>query len=290
MLKGGAPQERGQRPETMPGVIMENGSRNGLHTNHDRDQRSNGVNGANQQLEKVQDKGKGRAEPQQNVTPTTPNQSNGMNARFEEVSRERTSNGDNKLAGGQARLNEMPPEIVHITEGYLPLSGLLTRLAQKTFNDLNSTINELAEMSIQPSAANGHGSSGIEDNSQENINKKAKLIRFAEAAHADWAKHLAITEWSRKAGEISRLIDLRQHLRIEKQFYNQSIDTLCEYKRGLLGARLPNPDLRTALEVLTTGKASWMPDVSFCLSHRETLLIFSSWDIFHHHLYPRPRF
>lgn len=266
-MKGVVPQERGQRLETMPGVIMENGSRNGLHTNHERDQRPNGVNGTNQQSEKVQDRPKGRSEPLQNVTPTSPSQPNGLNGRFSETSRQRTSNGEDRPSGTQNPLDELPPEIAHITEGYIPLSGLLERLAQKTFNDMSTTINDLAEMPAPTSTTNGYGSSGTDDNSQENLNKKLRLIKFLEDAHGDWAKILAITEWSRNADKMSKLIDLQQHLRTRKQYFNQSIDTLCEYKRGLLGARLPNPDLRTALEVLTTGKASWMPDVFYSPSY-----------------------
>lgn len=255
------PQERGQGLRAMPGVIMENGSRNGLHTNHERDQRPNGVNGTNQQSEKGQDRLKGRSEPLQNVTPTSPSQPNGLNGQLTETPRQRTSNGTDKPSGSQNPLGELPPEILHITEGYIPLSGLLERLAQKTFNDMNTTIDDLAEMPGPASTSNGYGPSGTDDNSPENVNKKLRLIKLLEDAHGDWAKMLAIADWSRNADKMSKLIDLQQHLRTTKQYYNQSIDTLCEYKRGLLGARLPNPDLRTALEVLTTGNASWMPDV-----------------------------
>jgi hypothetical protein len=53
--------------EIMPGVIMENGERHGSHTNHDRDRLPNGINGGAHMDDKPQDKGKGKAEPQQNV-------------------------------------------------------------------------------------------------------------------------------------------------------------------------------------------------------------------------------
>lgn len=61
----------GLRPDQsqgiMPGVIMENGNRHGAHTNHDRDRLPNGVNGGTYPDSRSQEKGKGPAEPQQNV-------------------------------------------------------------------------------------------------------------------------------------------------------------------------------------------------------------------------------
>lgn len=245
----------------MPGVIMENG-RNGSHTNHDRDQRPNGVNGTSHTSEKIQDKGKGRVEPQQNMTPTSPTVPNGLNGNFMESSQHQNGGGDAIPADMQDRVNQLPPEIAHITQGYMPLSKLLSRLAQKTHNDLSKTILELAQMSAPASVVNGLHKSAADDTSQENLNKKLRLVKFAQDAHTEWTKALVITGWSRRAEDVSRTIDLKIHLDSQGQFYESAIYELSEIKKGLIHARLPNPDLKTALEVLTTGKASWMPDVS----------------------------
>jgi mediator of RNA polymerase II transcription subunit 14 len=250
---------------------MENGSRNGVHTNHDREQPSKGINGIDPppQLERPQEKGKPRTEPQQNMTPTSPNLPNGFNGGGP-VASQPQSNGT--ASDGLARLRDLPTEVLHITDGYVPLSKLLTRQAQKTFVGMTTIVQELSQMPLPSSALNGYNSQTAtsDDNSEENIHKKLKLLKFLESTHADWAKQLAITEWSRKANIISKLIDLQQHLRTEKQYYNQSIDILCEYKRALLGATLPNPDLRTALEVLSTGKTSHVSEV--CLLYNLLML------------------
>lgn len=253
----------------MPGVIMDNGDRNGSHTNHDRDQRMNGVNGGTFVAEQGQDKGKGK-EPQQNMTrtsPTGPNLLNGMAA-----SQPTASAGSVVIpADIQERINQLPPEIVHITEGYMPLSTLITRIAQKTHNDLTAKIMELAQMPAPGSAINGNAHAQTDDNSAENINKKHRLLDFAQNAHADWAKAFVITSWSRNSEDVSKLIDLRWHLDSQAFYYHSAIHRLADVRRELGGARIPNPDLKTAVQVLSTGTAPWMPEVFLSLFSFGTL-------------------
>ncbi|KAF4634371.1 hypothetical protein G7Y89_g3739 [Cudoniella acicularis] len=243
---------------------MENGARNGSHTNHDRDRRPNGVNGANFVSEKALEKGKGRAEPQQNVTPISPTIPNGVNGGFLQTSRQ---NGAEDLTPKdvKAQFGQLPPEIEHITTGYMSLSTLLSRLAQKTHNDLGRTILELAQMPVPASSANGSSSpiTTADDNSADNLNKKLKLLKFSQDAHTEWTKALVITNWSRRSEDVSKMIDLKIHLNKQKGYYDQALDKLMMVKRNLVHARLPNPDLKTALEVLTTGKSSWMPELGY---------------------------
>lgn len=251
----------------MPGVIMDHGSRNGTHTNHDRDQRPNGVNGTIFTSEKTQDKGKGRAEPQQNMTPISPTMPNGINGTFSEDSQHPNGAGDGFTQNMQNRVDQLPPEILHITQGYMPLSGLLNRLAQHTSSTLQATLTELAQMPLPASVLNGNAShsSSIDDNSPENQAKKKRLLDFVTNTHESWTKALVITGWSRKADDVSKAVDIRQHVDKEKNQYAACINTLAFRRRSFSSdpkRRLPNPDLRTAVPVLTTGKAHWMPDVS----------------------------
>jgi mediator of RNA polymerase II transcription subunit 14 len=60
---------------------------------------------------------------------------------------------------------------------------------------------------------------------------------------------------------VSKLIDLKLHIDSERNLYDTALYQMSEVKRNLMFARAPNPDLKTAVEVLSTGKASWMPDV-----------------------------
>ncbi|KAL3419037.1 Mediator of RNA polymerase II transcription subunit 14 [Phlyctema vagabunda] len=246
----------------MPGVIMDDRGGNGSHTNHERGARPNGLNGTIQNSDKAQEKGKGRQEPHQNMTPTSPGMPNGFNGPSADASSQRQTQGGANLNPG---IDELPPEIVHLTEGYIPLSRVLTRLAQTTHNTLTSKILELAQMQVPTSAVNG-GPSAVtmaEGNSVENVQKKLRLLGFAQDAHADWTKVLVLTEWSRKAVDVSKIIDLRLFLQGQNHAYVNAIDEMSFLKRDLAQARIPNPNLKTALEVLSTGKASWMPELGY---------------------------
>lgn len=257
VAKGGERLEGELKAVNMPGVIMENGSRNGSHTNHDRDQRPNGVNGAI----RTSEKGKGRAEPLQNVTPVSPTIPNGLNGNFAE---KHQNGGDGTIPKDvKAQIDQLPPEILHITQGYMGLSSLLSRLAQKTHNDLSKTIMDMAQMPLPAAAVNGNASHGMsnDDTSQDNLAKKLRLLNFAQDAHTEWTKALIITHWSRRSEDVSKMIDLKIHLDTQKNYFDLAINDLVEFKRGLVHARLPNPDLKTALAILTTGKVTWMPEV-----------------------------
>ncbi|KAG9236332.1 mediator complex subunit MED14-domain-containing protein [Amylocarpus encephaloides] len=241
---------------------MENGKRSGSHTNHDRDQRSNGINGAGYVSEKATDKGKGRAETLQNVTPVSPTVPNGINGGFMSSSSQRD---EIEELVPKARMGQLPPEIVHITEGFFPISKLLGRLAQKTHNDLVKTIQDLTQMPMPLSVADGNGPqiSRADDDSKDNMDKKLRLLKFAQESHTEWTKALVMSEWSRRSEDVSKLIDINNHLYHQICKYGHTIHELSELKRGLVYARLPNPDLKTALHVLTTGTAPWMPDLMY---------------------------
>ena len=253
-------QEAGLRRETMPGLIMEHSTQNRLPSNHDRDHQPNGFNG-DRTSEATQD---ARKESEQSRRMSSLNGING--GPEEELGRQPSISSVITSSNAMERLSDLPPEIAHITQGYEPLSRLLTRTAQRTHQRLSSTILELAQMPVPGAAVNGNGAhqAALEDSSVDNVNKKLKLLKFAQNAHAEWTKALVITSWSRRAEEISKAIDLKVHLDNHKFYYQSAFHEMSEAKRSLIHARLPNPDLKTAIAVLTTGKAPWMPDV--CLS------------------------
>ncbi|KAI8957785.1 MED14-domain-containing protein [Daldinia sp. FL1419] len=247
----------------MPGVVMmENGVRASLPTNHDRDH-GQFVNGnGNHTPQSALDR--------HNGIPT------GAGAG--------TNNGASSMANGKehgdatnaaqiqrintnpSRMNDLPDEIKHITDGFIPLSVLLSRLAQKTHNQLADEIVALAKMPAPASAINGnssHISSTADDTSPENLSKKTRLLNFIQDKHAEWVKATVIARWSRNASSVSSLIDLHSLIRMEQKRYFDIIAILADHRWSLAFARLPNPDLRTALHVLSTGTATWMPDLGY---------------------------
>lgn len=152
---------------------------------------------------------------------------------------------------------QAPPGIPHIDHGLLELKTVLARLAQSTHNDLMTVVEELAAFGTPPSTG------GVDDNSQHNIAKKVKLLKWLEQQHENFTKALVITNWSRSSQEVGKIIDLKTWLDGEKFHYDMAFHEMSEMKRSLTHARVPGPDFNTALEVLSTGSASWVPDLGY---------------------------
>ncbi|KAI1109043.1 mediator complex subunit MED14 [Nemania sp. NC0429] len=167
------------------------------------------------------------------------------------------------------RMNDLPDEIQHITQGFVPLGRLLSRLAQQTHNQLGDEIMALAKMPLPSSTLNGNTANAElpgDDNTPENLNKKVRLLNFVQERHGEWVKALVIANWSRKAEPVSKLIDLMHHINKARTMYDTSLDYMINVRRDLTFARIPNPDLRTALQVLSTGQAPWMPEFNYIQS------------------------
>lgn len=147
----------------------------------------------------------------------------------------------------------LPDEVFHITDNFIPLSAILTRLAQVTHNALQDKIIELGQMPLPPPDGGS---------SPDNLAKKLALLNFAHDSHTKWVKALVIADWSRKVSKVRKLIDVGNYLNQKKELYRLAIQNLINNKAQLSFARLPSPDFKTALQILSTGQGSWMPDVS----------------------------
>jgi hypothetical protein len=249
----------------MPGIInMENGTENGVRTDHDRDPGTNGINGAGGENHQATDKLKNMADSGKNSEMINGDYDGSVVGIKPEHDESSVNGAQMAKAEKRSRMNDLPDEIIHITERFVPLSLLLTRLAQVSHNALQQKVLELARMPIPAAAVNGntpHSSISTDDPSPENVHKKASLLHFAQDMHAKWVKALVITEWSRKAEMVSKLIDLKFHIDQQQVGYDAVLDDMIGIKRGLTYARQPNPDLKTALQVLSTGEAPWVPEV-----------------------------
>lgn len=163
----------------------------------------------------------------------------------------------------------LPPEVEHITTGYISLSTLIPRLVQETFNGLTDIIDEMAELEVPPPSrdaqfnhvapqVNGAGASAL---SNANIQKKLRMLNFAQDRRVQFIKLLVLSQWSRQAITIGKVIDLTCWLDLQKRLYKDAKCWMGEIKRIVGPAKTPNPDLKTALEALSLAKASWLPDV-----------------------------
>ena len=167
------------------------------------------------------------------------------------------------------KMAELPPEILHITaDNYHPLTKLLQRISQECFNDLGDVLQSMKDIpgNPQPNGAmpNGLGGhqNGLAINHETNRHKKLLLMKFAQENRAKFIKLLVLTEWGKKSAvEISTVIDIYGWTRAQTMSMEVVPFQMEMVKLLTAHARQTNPDIRTALEVLSKGKAEWISNV-----------------------------
>lgn len=174
-----------------------------------------------------------------------------------------------------------PPSIDKIgPEAYHPLSRLLSRMAQECYNGLEETLHKMSGMSLGQQA-NGAMSNGVvpQDNPEVNKRKKLLLLKFAQENRAKFIKLLVLTEWGQKSAvDISKVIDLYAWAKEQAAHMDFADEQVNQIKILSAYARENNPDIRTALEVLSTGEAPWIPTVRMPIKSRDqTVLTNYSW-------------
>lgn len=179
-------------------------------------------------------------------------------------------NGGKQIVAGQvdipASILDLPPEIVHLTGIYTPLSTLFSRVGQECFNDLSETLTNMAELPVtqQPGMTNGlgnHAVNGAGNTTVNNTRKKQIMMEFAELHRTRFVKLLVLSSWARQSEQVKRLIDVFSWTNEQGYQYHAVVDAMGNLKREMEQATLKSPDIKTALQVLATGKAPWMPDV-----------------------------
>ncbi|KAK1148294.1 mediator complex subunit [Aspergillus melleus] len=163
------------------------------------------------------------------------------------------------------RVNDRVPELPHITQGFFPFSTLVNRSVQQCWNDLSDLITDLADIQIPPTDVSFHPANGKSSGNQssENTQKKLRVLNFAHAKRAEFIKLLVLSQWSRQAADVSKLIDLQSFIRTRHQSYVSALQWIGDLKRNLVQAQVANPDLKTALEVLSKAKIMSMPDFGY---------------------------
>lgn len=157
-----------------------------------------------------------------------------------------------------------PYELPHITQGFFPFGTLVNRAVQQCWNDLSELVTELAAIQVphEPSSTSVMNGKSPGNQSSENVHKKLRILDFAHAKRAEFIKLLVLSQWSRQASEVSRLIDIQGFIRTRHQAYAAAVQYVGEMKRDLVRAQVANPDLKTALEILYKGRVASLPDVS----------------------------
>ena len=142
--------------------------------------------------------------------------------------------------------------------GYLPMALIIERLAQEVFNNLDDMITANAELQ-QGQQVNG--ASAVQS-AQAAVEKKERIWDFAQASRAKLIKLLVLSDWSRRAQDVRKVIDINFFFTTQKASFKDVVSWMGELKRIMNQWRVPPPDVGTALQTLSSGRAAWIPDVS----------------------------
>ncbi|OBA22818.1 MED14-domain-containing protein [Metschnikowia bicuspidata var. bicuspidata NRRL YB-4993] len=149
-------------------------------------------------------------------------------------------NGPATAANGAANPasgRPLPPELAHVTNNIVPLSNILRFHTQEAYKQLSRQIELLAHTrASEPDAV-----------------RKRKLLAVLVALRQDFVKLYVLVKWAQRSKDVARLIDLLNWLRSQEFCFDNLALGLNELNH-FSGAKLPQADILTALEVLVKGR------------------------------------
>ena len=152
---------------------------------------------------------------------------------------------------------EAPAELFHVEQGIVPLSTIWERMSQEAHVELEELIADLANLPTPQ--INGYAHPRIDSNTE----KKNKIWNFAHKWRANFIKLGVLTAWSTNATAVGKLIDISFWITDQRLQHRSFLSWMGELKRGLTYEKLPAPDLKAAMEVLSTGKAQWVSHMGY---------------------------
>ncbi|QPG74230.1 hypothetical protein FOA43_001555 [Brettanomyces nanus] len=128
------------------------------------------------------------------------------------------------------------PYIPHITDNLTSLNVVLRRQALYTFHELSIFLKSLE-------------SSTLSDNE-----KKRSFLELLVKFRQNFLRLYVISKWAQRSLSVQTLIDLFAWLRQQSQTISGALTQLGTMKQSMVSAKIPNPDISTALEVLVKGR------------------------------------
>ncbi|KAK1063898.1 mediator complex subunit [Friedmanniomyces endolithicus] len=186
-------------------------------------------------------------------------------------------NGEHANTSMDAAIPDDPPRIEQPwrnEDSNKHLGKLMDRLAQQCYIDLNKTLTEMTAQddaaAVVASRVNGLSAQGLLDTSEVSLRKKRVLMDFAHDQRDRFTKTLVLSDWSRNAEEMANIIDVRVWQETQRNAYTFAANAIAATKFKSVGFKVPAPNIDGAMEVLGTGKASWVPDMGYIPPKRLT--------------------
>lgn len=145
------------------------------------------------------------------------------------------------------------------------LGTLLERTAQQCYVDLMDTLSRMQAVGEEASKPQGNGTTQPSgpDTSEPSLKKKRMLMDFANSQRERFIKTLVLSNWSRNEEDQTRLIDLKVWQDDQRRYYTWANDAIGHTKVDMINVKVPNPNIEGAMEILSTGQASWVPHMGY---------------------------
>ncbi|KAK3704504.1 mediator complex subunit [Vermiconidia calcicola] len=152
------------------------------------------------------------------------------------------------------------------------LGLLMERVAQQCYFELNGCLTSMSQIPLEPQQqqANGILPHTGQDTSEASLKKKRLLMEFANTQRDRFIKTLVLADWCRNEEEKARLVDVKVWQDKQRGAYAQAAQAIANTKLNIIGQKTPNPNIEGAMEVLATGKASWVPHLGYIPPKRLT--------------------
>lgn len=128
--------------------------------------------------------------------------------------------------------HEHPPSIPHITANLIPLSNILKFYAQESYKQLTTAIENLSTNADEES----------------DVKRKKYFLDIIVSLRQDLLKVYTLIKWASVSQDVSKFIDLLNWFRLQDFQFDRLTHQLAGLS-GFGGAKLPNFDIETALEV-----------------------------------------
>lgn len=155
------------------------------------------------------------------------------------------------------------PEIPHVINNIIPLSNVLKFYTQEAYKQLKRLMENLAS------------------SKESDVIRKKQFLKLIVSLRQDFIKIYTLVKWAQNSKDISKLIDLLNYFRGQEFFFEQLSIGINELNH-FSGAKLPNSDLLTALEVLVKGRPQ-LPSYNYIerpkVSSEKTLQVLRDLDL-----------
>lgn len=202
------------------------------------------------------------------VGPANPPQANGVIANGANgVLPNGTSQSDKRNGANSPRADAGPPPPLDQSWRDGPenksLGKLMIRTAESCWRELDQVLKIMAAQPVAQQLPGPNGATPEYDNDAVSLAKKRELMKFAQLHRDRFMKALVISDWAKDADQFATIIDVNAYLGKVNACHVAATTAVGEMKLAMNHAKMPNPNIEGALELLSTGKSHGLPDFGY---------------------------